>query len=126
VIDAAITLTSRNIDVFCQIPDNLTASSFSGIVPIAKKMNIPIFGMISEQARTGAIAVISRDYFQAGKDVIRQAMQVLNEEPVEEIPFAFVSRSELIINMESARFFHVDLPGPLVDTADIIIEKEDE
>jgi len=122
VMDASISLTSRNIDVFCQIPDNLTSSSFTGIQQTAKKMHIPLFGFISEQIESGAVVVISRDYYQAGKDVVHQAIKVLSGKSPSEIPFEFVSKTEILVNLEAANFYKITLPEALIDTADILVE----
>ena len=54
VPDAALSLCSRRIDALCQIPGNLTASSFPSIAQAARRAKLPIFAFQSSQVRAGA------------------------------------------------------------------------
>jgi ABC-type uncharacterized transport system substrate-binding protein len=61
VLDAALALTSRKIDAICQIPGNLPAVSFGGILQAANKAKLPLFAYTRPQAKAGAMVSISRD-----------------------------------------------------------------
>lgn len=115
VADAALSMVSANPDLVCQIIDNLTASSFSNIVRVCEEKKIPVFGFVSEQAEKGAVLVLSRDYVQAGKDAVRMAERIFNGEPPSDIPFEFVSRTEIILNRRAANRYHIRLPDTLAN-----------
>src|SRR5947199_243774 len=51
VSDAALALMSRNIDVVCQISDNLTAATFTPIAQAAQRARLPIFSLSSIQSK---------------------------------------------------------------------------
>src|SRR5262249_2329867 len=59
VADAALALCGRNIDVLCQIADNLTGASFASIGQAARKSRIPLMGFATGQSREGAFMTVS-------------------------------------------------------------------
>jgi ABC-type uncharacterized transport system substrate-binding protein len=121
VPDAALVLVTKKIDAVCQIIDNLTSASFGTIARAAEKKHLPVFGFVSEQAALGAIATVSRDYIQSGKDAVRVAARILNGEKPEDIPFAYVRKSEIVINKKAARYYKVSIPESVEKSASSII-----
>jgi ABC-type uncharacterized transport system substrate-binding protein len=115
VADAALSMVSAKPDLVCQIIDNLTASSFSNIVMVCDENKIPVFGFVSEQAEKGAVLVLSRDYVQAGKDAVRMAERIFTGESAADIPFEFVSRTEIILNRGAANRYQIRIPDTLVN-----------
>lgn len=115
VTDAAMALASKKPDIICQIIDNLTSGAFSGIVKIARKEKIPLFGFVSEQAEEGAIFVISRNYKQAGIDAALLAKKILDGHEPETIPFEFVSLTDIIVNRDAATYFGIELPASILE-----------
>jgi len=45
VADAALALCGCNVDVLCQISDNLTGASFASIAQAAKRARLPLMGL---------------------------------------------------------------------------------
>jgi ABC-type uncharacterized transport system substrate-binding protein len=113
VADATLSMVSAKPDLVCQIIDNLTASSFSNIVRVCDEKKIPVFGFVSEQADKGAVLVLSRDYVQAGRDAVRMAEKIFNGEPPADIPFEFVSRTDIILNRSAANRYQIRMPDTL-------------
>lgn len=124
ITDAALSMCSQRIDVICQIIDNLTSASFPGINRVARKTKIPLFGFVSEQVEDGAILAVSRDYIQAGKDAARLALRILQGEQASNLPFEFVSKTNLIINLEAADYYGISIPDAVISKADKIIKRE--
>lgn len=110
VADAALSVTNRGIQAFTQISDNLTASCGASIIKIAYDTKIPYFGFIGEQVKQGAIASVSRDYYFAGVDAVNMAIEVLQGESPEEIPYRYVTRSSVDINPEAEKYFNITIP----------------
>ena len=123
ITDATLSLASRKPDVICQVIDNLTSSSSATIIKIAREQKIPVFGFVSDQAKKGAVLVVSRDYHQAGADAVKLAKKILDGESPSKIPFEFVSRTEILLNPEAAAFFKISLPASLSGRSDITIVK---
>jgi ABC-type uncharacterized transport system substrate-binding protein len=121
--DAALSLCSQNIDAVVQIVDNLTSASFSSIIKATTKAKLPLFGFVGSQVSNGAIAAVSRDYVQAGKDAVRLAIRIFKGENPKNIPFEFVSKTNLIINKSAADKVEIEIPLKILEKADKIIEQ---
>ena len=122
VSDAAMALCSKKIDVLCQIPGNLTASSFPAIVRAANMAKLPVFAFQSTQAHAGAAIVLARDYYDGGRDAGFIAARVMRGENPEKIPFMPYTKTKLIINIESARKVGLVIPPSLIQRATEVIE----
>jgi ABC-type uncharacterized transport system substrate-binding protein len=120
ILDATMALAGNKPDVICQIVDNLTSGAFSGIVKISKDQKIPLFGFVSDQAQKGAIMVVSRNYKQAGIDAVMLAKKVFDGTSPADIPFEFVSKTDIIINTDAAAFYGITLPDELLNSPGVI------
>ncbi|MGH7799835.1 MAG: ABC transporter substrate-binding protein [Thermodesulfobacteriota bacterium] len=123
VADAALALCSRKIDAVCQIPGNLTASSFPSIAQAAHRARLPIFAFQSSQARGGAAVVLARDYYYAGREAAFIAARVMRGENPALIPFYPFTETKLIVNLEAAKASSLRIPNSLVKQADEVIGK---
>ncbi len=110
VYEAAVALTLKNIEAYCQIGDNLTASCSSSLLKVAKDNKIPYYGLISDQIELGAILVAARDYFQAGYDSGMLARRILEGENPGDIPFRLVSKTVYTLNEEAVEFYNLPIP----------------
>jgi len=118
VYDAAISLSLKNIDAFCQISDNLTASCSSSIIKVARNSKIPYYAFITKQVAQGAVAAVARDYFQAGYDAAVMGKRILDGEDPGSIPYQYVTKTDYTINKEAAAFFGVNIPESIVNEAE--------
>ena len=119
--DAALALCGRKIDVFCQISDNLTGSTFASIAQVARSSRIPLFGFASGHARQGAFMTVSTDYYDNGVASARLAMRVLNGEKPAQIPFEPVLATRFTVNLAAARLLGITIPDSLIQSADEVI-----
>jgi ABC-type uncharacterized transport system substrate-binding protein len=110
VSDAAHAITGMGIQAFTQISDNLTASCASTIIKCAYDNDIPYFTYASEQLKSGAIASVSRDYYEAGVDAARLAKKVLEGTSPSDIPFEFVGKTTTVVNTVAMNHFKVNIP----------------
>lgn len=115
VMDAATSLTSKNIDAFCQISDNLTVTSFASIIKSADRAKIPIFSFVNRQLSQGSLAAVSRDYEQAGYEAALLAGKILNGQNPMNLPWQFVSKTIVGINQEKAREYGINIPANLLE-----------
>ncbi len=125
VTDATLSLCSSGIDAICQIIDNLTSASFAGIIQVSRKTKLPLFGFVSTQVEQGAILGISRDYYQGGKDAVNLAVQILEGMNPADIPFQFVSKTNIMINLGAADYYGLTIPDEIINSADIIIGRNE-
>ncbi len=97
----------------------------AGIAREARENKIPLFVFQSSEIKEGAVAAVARDYYQAGKDAVVVALNILKGEDPQHIPFCFVSRTKLIINLDAARSIGLTIDKNLIREADEVIgEKE--
>jgi len=122
VSDAALALMSRNIDVVCQISDNLTAATFTPIVQAAQRARLPIFSFSSIQAKEGASIVLARDFRDGGRESALMAARVIRGEKPSSIPFKLTTRIRLIINRKEARTNGLVIPPSVLKRADELID----
>jgi ABC-type uncharacterized transport system substrate-binding protein len=111
VLDAANSLVSQKIEVFCQISDNLTSSCSAAILKVSVNSKVPFYGFITQQLRQGAVAVCARDYFQAGYDAGMMGFDVLSGKDPAQIAFRYVEKTDYLISQENARLFKISLSG---------------
>jgi ABC-type uncharacterized transport system substrate-binding protein len=123
VADAALSLASRKIDAVVQLPGNLVAASFGTIAQAAHRAKLPLFAFTSAQAKAGAMVVLARDYFDNGREAGLVAARVMRGENPAAIPFKSVSKTRLIVNLETARAVGFTIPAALVKQADEVIGK---
>lgn len=110
VADAALSIVNQGIQAFTQISDNLTASCCASIIKTAYNAGIPYFGFITEQVEAGAIAVLARDYFYAGVDAAKMAIEIFNGKSPADIPFQYVTKTSVTVNAEAMNHFGVKIP----------------
>ena len=121
VPDGALALCGRNIDVFCQISDNLTGASFASIVQAAKNSRIPLMGFAPGQAQSGAFMAFSRDFYDNGVASGQLALRVLSGENPAQIPFEPVRKTRFTLNLPVAAQYGISIPESLVKSADEVI-----
>jgi ABC-type uncharacterized transport system substrate-binding protein len=122
-MDAANALVAKQPELVCQIVDNLTSGSISGIIKVCQEHNMPVFGFVSDQAEKGAVAVVSRDYYQAGLDAVRLAKKIIDGARPADIPFEYVSKTNLLINPGAASRYNITIPQDVLNRENIIIVK---
>jgi len=121
VPDAALALCARNIDVFCQLSDNLTGASFTSIGRAAKRARIPLMAFAPGQAQNGAFMTLSRDFYENGFASGKLAMRVLSGEDPARIPFESVIKIRFVVNLAAAAQLGITVPESLVKRADEVI-----
>ncbi|MDX9880802.1 MAG: ABC transporter substrate-binding protein [Prolixibacteraceae bacterium] len=117
VADAARSVTTRGIQAFTQISDNLTASSGASIIKAAYDSRIPYFAFIEKQVAQGAVASHARDYYYAGIDAGKMAIEILEGKSPGEIPFRYVTKSSVKINEEAEKYFNVKVPDHYMENS---------
>lgn len=113
ITDAAVSLAARGIGAFCQISDNLTASCISTILKTAENSRLPLYGFISKLMEQGALAVVARDYYQAGYDAGVMVGKVLAGTPPGQIPFQYVTKTLYQVNATIAAKYKIMIPTGL-------------
>ncbi len=122
VTDGAMSLCSQGIDAICQIADNLCDGSFITIANVAQKSGVPISGFSSHCVEEGAFLVLARDFEDTGREAGFMVSRVIRGENPATIPFQTISTSKLILNIDAAEQFQIDIPQSVLEKADRIID----
>lgn len=121
VADAAFALVAGGVDVICQIPGNLTAAAFPSLAQVARRAKIPVFGFQSTMAKTGAVAVAARDYYDSGRESAHMAARIMRGESPAKMPFVPISKTKLVINVATAREIGIATPTAIAARADEVL-----
>jgi ABC-type uncharacterized transport system substrate-binding protein len=119
--DAALSLVSQNIDAYCLIPGNLTAQAFPSIAQAANRAKLPVFVFQTSQVHGGAIAGMTRDYYDSGRESAHIAARVMRGESPGRIPFVGFDKTKLIVNATAARALGITPPDAVLKRADQVI-----
>jgi ABC-type uncharacterized transport system substrate-binding protein len=119
--DAALALTAQNIDAFCLIPGNLTAQAFPSIAQAANRAKLPVFVFQTSQVQAGALAGMTRDYYDSGRESAHMAARVMRGESPGGIPFVGFAKTKLIVNAGAARTLGLTPPPAVLKRADQVI-----
>ena len=121
--DAALALCGMKIDAVCQVAGNLTTSGFTTIARAARQAGLPAFGFMSAQAEQGAVAVVARDYYDAGTNAAKLAVRVMHGENPASIPLEPLRKNRTIVNLQAARAVRMAVPEAVLKQADRVIDK---
>jgi ABC-type uncharacterized transport system substrate-binding protein len=120
ITDAAIALCSRNVDVVCQISDNLTGASFASVAQATQRARVPLMAFASAQVKNGAFMAVSRDFYDGGVASGQMAAQVLRGESPARMPFQLVQTIKYVFNRTAAAAVGVTIPQELLRRGEAI------
>jgi putative ABC transport system substrate-binding protein len=110
------------IDVFYAPTDNNVTSAFEGLVKVADQAQIPIVAADTDMVRRGAVAALSLNYYDLGRQTGKLVVRILRGESPGKMPSELSKTLELEVNKAAARKQGVVLPGELISTAKKVIE----
>jgi len=114
---AAAELIRKDIQLVCQVVDNLTRPGFALIARKAAENNMPVFVFDSDQMRDGGTLCLARDYYDAGLEAAEKAIQVLQGTSPAVIPFNNTKSEKLIINPALAQQYQLNISQEMWDKA---------
>lgn len=120
--DAALSLCSRKLDAVVQILDNVSVPGFPTIARIADQARLPVFTCLTSAAQQGAIAVVARDYYDAGRETAQKAARVMRGESPARIPFSPPTKTATLVNLKAAQRCRLTIPAALLDAARQVTE----
>jgi len=119
--DAALALASARVDVICQLPGNLTAQAFPSIIQAAQRARLPVFSFQTSQVLNGAVAGVTRDYYDSGRGAAHIAARVMRGESPASIPFEGFAKTKLVLNPGAARALGLTTPQAVTARADQVV-----
>jgi ABC-type uncharacterized transport system substrate-binding protein len=117
ITQAATELCRNNIQLVCQIVDNLTRPGFALIARKASENNLPVYVFDSDQMKEGGTLCLARDYYDAGIEAGALVLEVLKGKNPGSIPFSNTQNEKLIYNPEMAKKYQLILSDNFVKKA---------
>lgn len=117
ITQAATELCRNNIQLVCQIVDNLTRPGFALIARKASENNLPVYVFDSAQMKEGGMVCLARDYYDAGIEAGALVLDILRGKNPGNIPFRNTQNEKLIYNPEMAKKFQLTLSSEFVKKA---------
>lgn len=123
-LDAAFAAMSREPPgALLMLTDNSLLALADPIIARALALRAPTFGSFSNPfARAGALFAYSRDPREAFQGVARLLKKIVDGADPAELPFEQPTRFELFINLKTAKTLGIEIPPPLLATANELIE----
>jgi ABC-type uncharacterized transport system substrate-binding protein len=121
VSDAALGVCQAGVDLFCQISDGLTNSSFPAIARACEMAKTPLFTFSPVQVKQGAVVGVGADYIDNGREAGLLVAQVIRGKDPALIPFRPTSRIVRAVNLDNARRFGMRIPDEWVKKADEVV-----
>jgi ABC-type uncharacterized transport system substrate-binding protein len=106
---ATAELCGKDIQVLCQIVDNLTRPAYPLIARKAAEYNLPLFSFDSDQMKDGGAVCLARDYYDSGLEAAIKAVRVLKGESPASIPFSNTQSQKRIYNPEMVKKYNIRL-----------------
>ncbi len=117
IAQAATELCRSNIQMVCQIVDNLTRPGFALISRKAYEKNLPVFVFDSDQMKDGGAICLARDYYDAGIEAAKKAVDVLFGENPASIPFNNTKSERMLYQPALAKKYNLKMSESFLQKA---------
>ncbi|PID44852.1 MAG: ABC transporter permease [Proteobacteria bacterium] len=121
VLAAARSLAGK-VDVIYLPTDNTVISALEAVVKVCRQNKIPLVAGDTDSVSRGAVAALSFNYYDIGKQTGRVVAQILNGTAPGSIDVRGIENLDLHLNLKSARQMGVTLSRSLRDRASKVIE----
>jgi putative ABC transport system substrate-binding protein len=102
--------------------DNTIVSALEAAVGVAEEAKVPLYSGDTDSVARGALASVSFNYFDVGKQTGAIVARVLKGEAPGDIPVTIAAGSDLVINKKAAAKMGVTFSDALVKRATKVIE----
>jgi len=120
VLAAARSLVGK-VDVIYVPTDNTVISAFEAVVKVGNDAKIPVLAGDTDSVKRGAVAAAGFNYYDIGRQTGIMVMKVLNGANPGDLAVQGVAKTDLYLNMKSARAQGVTFTDDLIGEAKEII-----
>jgi putative ABC transport system substrate-binding protein len=124
VLLSAQILINKKIDVIYQISDNTINQAFQAVGRVAVDNGVPLFGGFLYSTELGACAALGWDFYDLGYKAGGIAAQVKNGTSPGDIPFQYMDRALLHVNLKMAEKQGITFSPDVLDSADRILDSD--
>lgn len=117
IAQAATELCRNNIQLVCQIVDNLTRPGFALIARKATEKNLPVYVFDSDQMKDGGVICLARDYYDAGAEAAEKAVKILQGANPASIPFNNTQSEKMLYQPGLAKKYNLTMSASFLQKA---------
>ena len=121
VATAAESLVGK-VDAIYVPTDNTVVSALESVLTVGAENQIPVFAGDTDSVERGAIAGISFDYYDVGRQTGDIVVRILEGEQPGSIPVETVETLQLAINPAAAAAMGIEIPEAVQSRADMVFE----
>lgn len=122
VLQAAQVLATKNIEAFVKIGDYATIQGFGSIAKVGLEKKIPVYSVDADDIKLdGCLATIGWSYYDDGYAAGKLAVRVLQGESPATMAFEQLTKTEMLLNENTAKAIGVALPAGLINDAKKVV-----
>jgi putative tryptophan/tyrosine transport system substrate-binding protein len=110
------------VDAIYVPTDNTVVSALESVVQVGQDNDLPVFSGDTDSVKRGAIAGISFNYHDVGRQTGEMVVKVLKGTRPSELPVEYVKAVQLFVNPVSAKEMGVTIPDAVQGRADEVVE----
>jgi len=123
VLQGAQSLSSKDIDVFFTVLDNVVMNAFDSLAKVADQARIPLIAPATGLAKQGAAIGVGWDYFDNGYLSGQLVVRVMKGESPADIAFQALAEKLIYVNPAAAQRQGFTIPPSLLERADKVLEE---
>lgn len=108
---------SLEVDAYLIPTDNTVVSAAESVIQVAESKQVPVFGSDASTMERGAVAVLSVNYTQQGRDAAAILLKQMQGTPASSIPVELQTEFDLFVNESGASAQGITLPSAVVERA---------
>ena len=118
VLQAAQVLAAKKVEAFVKIGDYATIQGFGSIARVGLENKIPVYSVdASDIDLPGCLATIGWSYYDDGYAAGQLAVRVLKGESPASMAFEPLTKTDLLVNLATAKAIGVEIPEAVVKNA---------
>jgi len=121
VLQGAQSLSTRDIDAFFTVLDNVVMNAFDSLAKVADQERIPLIAPATGLAEQGAAIGVGWDYSDNGYLSGQLVVRVMEGEDPADIPFQPLTKKLVYVNLDAAQRQGIILPQELIEQADQVL-----
>ena len=121
VATAARSLVGK-VDVIYIPTDNTVGSAVDSVIQLGLDNQLPVFAADTDMVKRGAIATLSFNYYDVGRQTGKMALRIFEGEEPGDIPVETAEKLELSLNLGAAEAMGLIIPESVVARADEVFD----
>lgn len=123
-ISSATKKLVENVDAIFISNDNTALSALASIIKIANQAKIPVYVSDTDATELGALAALGPNQYSVGTQTGKMAFSVLTGSDIRNMPVEFPDKTNLYINLNTAKDLGISIPDDIIKRANVVIHNK--